>query len=194
MNNSISFGNRKNPGKKGEITFKEIMFMFARLLILLIIFFSIVFISKKYIVVTSDISEIEAEIMHRSIMSNKNSIIYYDSVIDRAYPYVIDAKKFDGTFDQRFEQTFNFGKDQRAFAAKITLYGLNQKPYQYDGKATVPVYVNEPYYNIWIDMAKTGFLGPGATTEKTKRYYVNVMDNGIFKSGIVEVSVVIPNS
>jgi|WetSurMetagenome_2_1015567.scaffolds.fasta_scaffold681283_2 hypothetical protein len=194
MSRSIFFGNRKSLGKKSEITFKEIMFMFARLLILLIIFFSIIFITKKYIIVTSDISKTEAEIMLRSIMSNKNSVIYYDEAIGRTYPYVMDVKKFDGNYDPKLEKAFNFGKEQRAFAAKITLFGIDEKPYQYNGKATVPVYINKPNYKVWIDMARTGFLGPGAATEKTKKYYVNVMDDATLKPGIIEVSLVIPNS
>jgi hypothetical protein len=183
---------KKIRDKKGEISFKEIMFMFARLLILIIIFFSIVFVSRKNIIVTSDISDTETEIMLRSILSNKNSIIYYDKSLDRAYPYVMDVRKFDGNYD--LEKAFNFGKSQRAFAAKITLFGMDEKPYIYKGKNTEPVYINKQNYPIWINMAKTKFSGPGSAKEKTKKYYINVMEDGRLKSGIVEISVVIPNS
>jgi len=196
----------KNPflNKKGEIAFEQIIFMFVRMIILIILFFSIVYITKKYIYPTNKVEGVEAEIMIRSLMSNRNSVIYYDEAIDRVYPFIIDPRKFPGqshsTYDPvsgesfNLEKTFDFGEDQKLLAAKLTLFDSDGRLYQYNSHELQPVYINEKYYDTWLAMARTGFFGPGGSTEKTKQYHVNIMDNGKLRPGIIEISVVLPNS
>jgi hypothetical protein len=182
------------PDRKAELAFKQVMFMFVRVFILIILFLSIVYVTKKYIIVTDDIEDTEADILLRSLMTNKNSVIYYDEGIGRVYPYIIDAEKFTGDADTELENVFNFGKGQRVMAARLTLFDSNGDKYLYKNMALEPVYINKQYFSTWLAMARTRFPGPGGVFEKTKSYYVNVMDSGELKPGIIEISVVLPNS
>ena len=180
--------------RRGEISFKQIMFMFVRLLMLLIIFFSMVYVTRRHVITTNEIADTEVDILMRSLMTNRNSVIFYDKDIDRVYPYIIDASKFAKTYESKLEDVFDFGEEQLIFAAKLTLYNSKGGPYAYGGQTLQPLYINEKRFQTWLDMARTRFIGPGGATEKTKLYHINVMDNGVLKSGIIEISVVMPNT
>ncbi|MBN2457735.1 hypothetical protein JXB31_01230 [Candidatus Woesearchaeota archaeon] len=188
-------GRRTLFNRKAELAFKQIMFMFARMLILIIIFFSIVYVTKKHIIATSDITDTEIEIMMQSIMSNKNGLIYYDQTIDRAYPHVIDPGKFRSDVPVNLDNVFSFGADQKIIAANITLFDMDGERYMdKNGNPLMSAYINEAYYRTWLDMARSSFIGPGGAVEKTKRYYVHIKEEQGLVPGIVAVSIVMPNS
>lgn len=182
--------NRQSKCKKAELSFKQVMFMFAKFVMLIIIMFLIVYTTKKYIIVTSDITDLESEIMLRSLMTNKGSVIFYDEAIDRAYPFLIDIDKFKLHYSETLANTFDYGKPQRVFAARLRLFDIKGENY----KGADTMYINKDRYNEWERLAKARFFGPGSAAEKTKKYYVNIIDNGCIERGVVEISIVMPNT
>ena len=178
--------------KKAETSFKQIMFMGVLMTILLIIFLSVVFVARKYIVTTAEIEDLEAEVMMRSLMTNRNSIIFYDKDIGRTYPYTVDLTKFNRNYP--LEQTFDYGKDQRIFAAKLSLFDINGNPYNYKGAVLQPIYINEGKYQAWLVMARAKTLGPGGAIEKTKKFDISAIEDGKIKPAIIEISIVMPRT
>lgn len=188
--NSLQGWRMRRGNKKAELSFKQVIFMFARFVILIIILFSIVYTTKRYIITTAEISDTESEIMLRSLMTNKGSVVYYDEKIDRVYPYTIDLNRMKSAYADEFEDIFDWGEPERMFAARVMLFDMDGKKYQ--GAETM--YINKRHYSEWKELARARFPGPGSATEKTKQYYVNVIEDGTLKRGIAEVSVVIPGS
>lgn len=172
---------------------KEFWWMFARMIIIMLVSFTMFIIVKKHIVATEDISMTESSIYMYTLLASPNGFSYVDEDTGRVVPYTIDISKYTIGQQKRLEDLFYFDKYDRMMTLKMSLYDEQGKPYFGDPMKD-ELYYNERYYSSWKDMANAKFVGSGSYTENVKTFYVRIFDSLETKGGFVEVSIVLPKS
>jgi len=177
--------------KRADQTFNVITFMFFRIGFLIVVLFFMVFLVKGYITTSLDVSNLEAQIFMHSILNNKNGIIFNNENTGRSFPEIIDLSKFNNeNIASALENTIDYGKDKRHIAAKLELKDIENKKLE----NTEQIIYNEEWYNRLHTLAVTKIRGPGGAKEIIRQFFVLIKDEDDIKKGILEISVVIPNS
>ncbi len=155
--------------KKAIISFNVMNFI-PKIIFLVVVVLSIVFIVKSFVVTDIDIRSAEAYVLINRIIYSPYGIAYYDKSIDRVYPGIIDLANFN---TQRLEKAI---VPVEHIAAKLSL--VNQ------GKR---IFYNEGTYNNLYSMLNV----EGGSKEITNELYVLVKDGDKLKSDILHMSVVV---
>lgn len=172
---------------------KEFWWMFSRMIIIIIVAFTMYVIVKKHIVATEDISRTESGVYMYSLLTSPNGFSYKDSDTGRVVPFTIDIRKYDSNPEKILEDLFFFDKYDMMMTLRMSIFDEAGNPYFQNSLKDV-IYYNERYYSSWSKTAQSNLPGAGSYKENTKTFYVRIFDGKEFKGGYVEVSIVLPMS
>jgi hypothetical protein len=164
----------------------EIMTMIPRIIFLVIVMFSIIFLIRSAIIYHFRTFDIEANIFTVSAL---NSLSEVDPETGMLNPGTINLSDFiSGKSETLLEKQINYGSDNRKIAAKITLKDINKK-----GLGTLTY--NKDYYAEWEVKARALWnRGPGGVTDKINSMYVLIHNGTKIIGGYLEFYIIIPNS
>ncbi len=168
--------------KKAQIShtvLKSILWFFFLIVVLL----SIVFLVRGYITVVIDTKDIEADLFYNEVLFTKGGISYYDTIIDRVYPGIIDINKFN---DDVFSKSISYGSTNYFISANLSLISP-------DGKEIGSFIYNEEWYKKWKPLTKRYLPGPGSATKIQKQSYVLVRQKEGIIPAILYAEIIYPN-
>jgi hypothetical protein len=172
---------RNKLNKKGMFGLL-IMQWIPRIIFLTVVVFAIILLIRLEIKENVNITNAELELFIKRMIYSPNGINYYDQSINRAYPGIIDLKKF-----KNGENVTNFavfyGESNNYIAARLTLI-----------KKKMNFTYNNDGYNKWYPLAQLKILGMGSATMTTMNLPVQVYDNGKLENDILNIEAITPNS
>ena len=176
--------------KKGNVVFNGLMWI-IKIIFLVAVLFSLVFLVRSFIVTELDIFNAETDIFVQRILLSRNGVSYIDEDLDRLYPGIVDMDKFlSPDFEDILNHSIYFGEVNKKIASNITL--LDE-----DGDTIRTVIYNPEYFFRWKEMLEAQWLrGPGGVGGKKKQFQVLIKsaDSADLRPGLLIVEVVIPNS
>lgn len=167
--------------RKGLISF-EMIYWIARVMFLIIVIVSIIFLVRMYIKGHTDTESVEMTMMINHFLYSPDSIMYYDEIAGRPMPGIIDIDKLN---ELTLDRAFYFGEKNTMAAAKIELYDIKNS-------LVKEAMYNKIYYERWIPLA--GKSGAGAVAEKDFETLVVYKSGKTFNNGIMRIKVLIPKS
>ena len=161
-----------------------------RLLFVIVVFFSIVLLTRAFVVQKIDIFELESKLLaHRIALSNQ--ISYVDGDIGRTYAGVVDLQKFSSDdFAQNILNSIYYGKINSEASAKLTLKDLDANP---DYEVSYEKFYNKELYNEKKVLVEARLIGAGAAGRLDTGFYVLIKDNDEFRRGVLNVDAILPN-
>jgi len=190
--------NNKTMDKKGFMKFELIM-LFFKFFVLMVVLFTIIYLSNFFLIKAVDTQKGEMNLFADNLVYSKGGVSYYDVVIDRIYPGIIDINdiKNKNAVEGKLNHAFDFGK-YPLMAALIEIdvddnieqeIGISFEGYN--------IYYNEEWYNKWIVLTGWG-IGKGVVSRMDKTYYVllrNIFDDKErFIPAKLKVRLLSPNS
>ena len=174
---------------KKAITTFEILMWVPRIIFLVIVMFAVMILIRSYVTTTIDTSELEANVFANRILYSPTAISYYDKKIDRLYPGIIDADKFNSQKNEKFlEKSSYYGSKNMEIGAKLFLKDLSDNN-------NLEVFYNEDFFKEQKKLAESGLTkGPGGARLFIKKYDVLLLKNNIPNKGVLTMEIVIPNS
>ena len=171
----------QQKNKKGQIS-TLMTITIPRLLFLIIVLFSVVFLIRQFVVNNLNVQDVQAEVFVNRVLYSPNGILYYDNSIQRAVPGIIDPLKLKSeVLDLLIDyKTNNF------IAANITLFDAG------GNVVSSSAYNKESYLN-WNPIALSRLKGPGGVKRTTKTVLVNYMDAKLHQ-GYLKFEVLIPGN
>lgn len=168
--------------KRAEQSFSMIQWI-GRMLILIMIMFSIIFLMRRFTADTLNVQTVQAEVFANRIFYSSNTFLYYDSDLQKEIPGTFDPKKIT---DVQFDKSMDY-KDTSFIAARFTLYDASKNMV---ARATH----NKESFEHWLPQAQLGLTGKGAFKTSIKSWYVLYVNASEVKKGIVEIEVLLPGN
>lgn len=165
------------------------LFLFYRFIIVLFVAIAMVLLVKTYITTEIDIQKTQETLFIYNILNSKDGISYYDTSIERVYPGIIPVSAFLNTIEleEKLNNRMDYGS-QHIIASELTLLTT-------DGTTIGTAFYNKEWYERWIVLARTFWKGKGSTTEfNANKTVVLLYEDGTKKPGILQFSIVMPNS
>ena len=161
-----------------------------RLLFVIVVFFSIVFLARAFIVEKIDVFEIESKLLsHRIALSSQ--INYVDSDTGRIYVGVIDLGKFTSDdFAKNIMDSIYYGKINTEAAAKITLKDLDANT---GYEVSYEKFYNKELYDEKKVLVEAKLVGAGSARRIDTNFYVLIKDKDEFRRGVLNVDTILPN-
>ena len=161
-----------------------------RLLFVVVVFISITFLARAFIVEKVDVFEIESKLLaHRIAFSN--NINYADTDTGRTYVGIVDLEKFTSDdFAERLLNSIYYGKPNSEASAKITLKDLDANP---GYEVTYEKFYNKELYDEKKILVEARLIGSGAAKKLETNFYVLIKDKDEFRRGILNVDAILPN-
>lgn len=167
--------------KKAQESFTIVQYI-PRMIFLIIVLFSVVFLVRSYILENLDVKNTQAELFINRIYYSPNGISYYDTELKRAIPGIVDPKLIT---NENLDALMNFN-DANFIAGKITLFDVQSK-------AIASAVYNSQTYDRWKPISQQqGFTGAGAVTRFNRTIVVNFIDEGKEKEGMLKFEVLLP--
>jgi hypothetical protein len=173
-------------GKNKKATTFQILMMIPRMIFLVIVMFSIIFLINSYIVKSIQIFDAEADLFTLNTFYVVSEV---DSNIDRIQTGIINLQDFkSGKIEKKLNQSISYGDDNRKIAANITLKDGNMN------EISSFIY-NPDRYDGWYTKSKARWNnGPGGVQDKTNNIYVLINNGNTLEEGFLELKIIIPNS
>lgn len=174
--------------KKGTTTF-EILMWIPRLMFLVVVMFTVMYLIRTYVTTTIDISELQANVFVNRVLYSPTSISYFDSDIGRLYPGIIEFDKFESQITEKsLEKSIYYGEDNKEAGAKFILKDLNENK-------ELTAFYNEDFFKEQKKLVDAGYTkGPGGARGYDKKYDVLIFKNKALYRGLLTIEVAIPNS
>jgi hypothetical protein len=175
--------------KKGGLVGFSWMFLFWRFVLVCFIAIALVVLVKSYISADINIQETHARLFMDNVLYAKEGISLYDTEIDRVYPawILVDSFSSGSVVSEILDNRMDYG-EEAVIAARLDLLTLQDEEL---GTA----YHNKEWYDRWIVLARTFWKGAGSTTEfSTQKTVLLVYSDGTKEPGVLQFSVVMPNS
>lgn len=159
---------------------------FFRLLFVIVVFFSIITITKLSIKEKIDIFEVESKLLvHRLILSK--DLNYVDVEINRRYVGIIDIEKFNSEdFKKNILNSIYYGKINSEASAKIVLEDTEIGEFY-------ETYYNEELYKEKKVLVEAKLIGIGAARGFVTEFYVLIKDKDKIRKGVLSIDAVLPN-
>lgn len=157
-----------------------------RLLFVIVVFYSVLFLTNAFTVQKVDIFETESKLLsNRLILSN--DISYVETDINREYIGIIDLQKFTSNdFEKNLLNSIYYGKVNSETSAKLTLKDLDEnKEYE--------VFYNKGLYNEKKVLVEAKLIGSGSAKRLDTNFYVLIKDNDKLKRGVLNIDAILPN-
>lgn len=153
-----------------------------RLLFLVIVLFSIVFLIRQFVVNNLNVQDVQAEVFADRILYSPNGILYYDSSLQRTIPGIIDPLKLKPDI---LDSLMDY-KSKNFIAANITLFDTK------NNVVSSAAYNKESYLN-WKPIAQSLLKGAGGVKKTAKTVFVNYIDTKLHQ-GYLKFEVLIPGN
>ena len=173
-------------GKKAMEAY-DIIYWSFRILFILILMFSFVYLARVFENQFIDSSYPESILFVRYMLYNPNALPYFDSSSGRAYPGIIDLSKMDSA---KLNDAMYFGENNDMVAANITLNYTDAE----NKSQTKQVFYNQGRYENWLPLSNPTFLGRGTVRMYEEEKYVLVQDNAQRYRGFVKFVVLVPRT
>lgn len=158
-----------------------------RLLFVIVVFISVLTLTRAFIVQKIDIFGIESKLLTNRLILSKE-INYIDNDIGREYVGIIDLQKFTaGDIQEKLLNSVYYGKINSEASAKLVLKNL-------DDNNEYEVYYNKDLYNEKKILVEAKLIGSGAAKRLDTNFYVLIKDNDKLKKGVLKVDAILPNS
>jgi hypothetical protein len=151
-----------------------------RMILMIIIALSIVILVNRFLVLTVDVRELEANLLLNRLIYSPDCLSYQDDTLS-AKPGIIDLQKFS---EASLSNCLYFGERNDFAAANLSLVFFDTTPR------------NSTYYNsvgYQLLSPRTGLTGPGGSTRLSDWRYVLVKDSTGFRKALLLIDVVVPN-
>lgn len=161
-----------------------------RLIFLIVVFFSVVFLARAFIVEKIDVTEIESKLLVDRIALS-SQINYVDSDTGRTYVGIIDIGKFTSDdFAKSLLNSMYYGKINTEASAKIVLRDLDAS----QGYGVVyKKFYNKELYDEKKVIVEAKLIGAGAAKSLDTSFYVLIKDKDELRRGILNVEAILPN-
>ena len=153
-----------------------------RLLFLVIVLFSVVFLIRQFVVSNLNVQDVQAEVFIDRVLYSPNGILYFDSGPQRAVPGLIDQSRLK---TEVLDSLMDY-KNNNFIAANITLFDTK------NNIVSSAAYNKESYLN-WNPIALSRLQGSGGVKRTTKTILVNYMDSGLHQ-GYLRFEVLMPGN
>ncbi len=129
-----------------------------------------------------DIFNAESELVIQRIIYDQDGISFYDSELKRAYPGIIDSKKFN---NNHLETIFSLPKDDQHLAVNLSL--------KLEDGESKSVSLNGKWFERWYPLRDRS--GKGGKRWKQEAFPVTYFDQDKDEkiAGMLTVEVIIPN-
>ena len=157
-----------------------------RLLFVIVVFYSVLFLARAFIVQNVNIFEVESKLLaHRLTFSS--GINYIDTDIGRIHIGVIDLQKFNSNdIEKNLLNSIYYGRINSEASAKLTLKDL-------DDNLEYEAFYNKELYNEKKVIVESKIIGEGAAQRLDTNFYVLIKDNDKLKNGVLNVDTILPN-
>ena len=126
--------------KKASISFQSLIWVF-RIIFIIIMCFSVIFMIGAFISTHIDVFEAEADIFFQRLVHSKNGISYYDEEIDRLYSLVIDIDKIKSdSFEEELGKAIYYGDENKQVGARIHVQDLEKN-------INITLFYNKDFYH-----------------------------------------------
>lgn len=173
--------------RKASISFQTLIWI-VRIIFIIIMCFSVVFMIGAFISTNIDVFEAEADIFFQRLIHSKNGLSYYDGEVGRLYPLVIDIEKLKSdSFKEELEKAVYYGDENKQVGARIHVQDLEKK-------INYTLFYNKEFYNskkVLVDAKLTE--GPGGARAITREVSVLIKEGQNSRKGKLLVEVVIQN-
>ena len=161
-----------------------------RLLFLIVVFFSITFMARAFIVQKIDVFDIESKLLANRIVFS-NQLNYVDKDMGRTYIGVIDLEKFTSDdFAKNIMDSIYYGKLNSEASAKITLRDLDSNP---GYEVTYEKFYNKELYDEKKVLVEAKLIGEGSAKKSETNFYVLIRDKDELRRGMLNVDAILPN-
>ncbi|MFC1742288.1 hypothetical protein ACFL3V_07170 [Nanoarchaeota archaeon] len=179
------FRQKRRLGKRGIMAF-NFLAMVPRIIFLVVMLIACVVLISMFLNNKFDTTDIQAEVLINGLIYGGGGIGYYDPVIARMYPQIIDLAQLES-------EALDMGlyyPDNNLITAKITVESADEQ------LPIKTVYYNKEWYENWEPLLKWKDLkGIGGVVDYEKRLPVMVRDeDGNLKAAYVNFHVVQPKS
>ena len=165
----------------------DIIVNLFRLLFVIVVFISVITLTRAFIVQKIDIFEIESKLLTNRLIFSKE-INYVDNDLNREYVGIIDLQKFtSGDIQEKLLNSIYYGKINSEASAKLVLKDL-------DSNKEYEVYYNKDLYNEKKVLVEAKLIGSGAAKRLDTNFYVIIKDGSKLKKGVLKVDAILPNS
>ncbi|MFW6311982.1 MAG: hypothetical protein ACOC1K_07085 [Nanoarchaeota archaeon] len=167
---------------KNGIISLQMMQWVGKLIFLVIVVFSCIFLIRMYMDTDLEVNETEFNVMIYRLLYSKNGISFYNDVTSEVEALVIDMSKFEELNNSIF-----YGEENSHIAANIVVKDS-------DNKVLLDWIYNKDKWKIWEIIANLKWPGPGGMYDSgIRKYPVDIMiDENSIKKGIVEIRLIMP--
>lgn len=166
---------------------KYILLYIVKMIFLIIVITSIIFLIGFYINVNTSTPTLELQTIYNYIYFSSDTINYVDEATGRNYPGLIDIRKIN---TENFDATLHYS-DEKFAAASVYLYSEN---YPDKGSQIASAISNIKYYNIWFPLSSVDVEGRGSVNKLEKFQPISYRNfDGSIKRGYLKIIVLVPN-
>lgn len=166
--------------KKAQVSF-TILQTIPRLIFLIVVLFSVIFLVRSYVIDNLNVQDVQAEVFINRIIYSENGISYYDEEIKTITPGVINPGLIT---NENLDKLMDY-KDDSFIAGKVILLDIK------NNKIASAVY-NEKTYNRWTPQIVP--VGMGGINEFKKTIAVTFIDEDKIRQGILKFEVLLPGN
>ena len=158
----------------------------VRIGVLIVIAFSLVFVTKKFVVQHVDVFDVQSKVISYNVAFSDETT-FVDDVIGRTYHGIVDLQKFTSEdFKKRIMESIYYGNPNSEASAKIILKDLETgKEYE--------SYYNKELYDEKKILVEAKLIGAGSARSHISKFYVLIKENDKLKKGVLEIDVILPN-
>ncbi len=170
---------RNTMDRRAALSFNFYLFMFIRFTMLIIIAVAVYVFSVKFINLSVQSEEVEAEIIAKAMLGR--GVAYQDPVTGRLYPGIVDLLQLKSrNLDDMF-----YHENNRFISARVDIQAED---------ILHTAYLNRKFFDIWAPLAKSSVTGSGSATMVQKKFPVIIKDENRGRPGRMTVTVIMPNS
>ncbi len=166
--------------KKAQMSFYMLNFI-PRIIFLIIVLFSVIFLVRSYVVDNLNVQDVQAEVFVNKILYSPNGILYYDEDLKITVPGKINPSLLT---NERLDALMNY-RDESFIAGRLILFDKQNKK-------VVSAFYNEKTYNRWVPLI--GQPGKGGIKEITKSVIVTFIEEEKPKQGFLRFEVLLPEN
>lgn len=173
--------------RKGILAYNITMFI-VKLIFLMFVLFSVVFIIRSHIKTEFNVFDARADLFFQRIIYGRNVISYIDENTGRSFPGIVDLEKFrNENIDDILQQSLFYGEENRQVGAKLTLT-------DFDGNIDEEIKYNEEFFTEKEVLVRAGWpAGRGGVKSKDYHLYVLIKDGDKLTEGKLDTIIIIQN-
>lgn len=187
-------------GKKAQAMSETLYWVIPRILYIMVVVLSIVFIVRAFYITNISVESAESLIFINRMVNGPNALSHFDYEIERLYPGVLNTSQFSPAntkgvvfgVDRAIAAQFNLTlepDEPRSFIQRVIVAAQASPAPENEGGYSLKY--NKLWYEKWLPLAQLGLRGAGGVFRLNDRRYALTADN--FR-GTLNTTVIIPKS